>query len=224
MQRMARTTRSRIGLRRLAAVGLAIAAGAVLTACGQAQPGVAASVDGVELSVAELQAQTNAFFESYPEARGQASPTRVAQVLIQNFARNRIVDKIGASYGLEPTQSDLEAFATENYESLDGFTQAMANAAIGSDRQDLVMRMLRDFWIENAVRERLRDDMGLPEGQNDELDIATQDVNERFTAETDVEVNPRYGAWDPTATIVVDATGSISVPEPGTEESLAPAG
>lgn len=215
-------TRWRHGAR---AVLLAIGAGLVLTACGQAQPGVAASVDDRVLTVSELQEQTIAFFDSYPEARGQASPARVSQVLIQNFVRNHIVDKIGASYGLEPTRTELEEFATANYESSEGFTQAMANAAIGSNRRDLLDRMLRDFWIENAVREQLRDELGLPEGQNDDLDIATQDVNEEFAARTDVAVSPRYGDWDPVAAIITDGLGSISVPAPveGSED-LAPAG
>ena len=224
MRRGAERAGSPTGLRRLQAIGLALAAGAVLTGCGQAHPGVAAEVDGTTLSITELQAQTNAFFESYPEAVGQAPPLRVAQVQIQNWVRNRVVDAIGEAYDLEPTQGDLERFANENYEGIDGFTQAVANAGVASSRPDLVMAELRSYWIQNAVRERLREEMGLGEGQNDDLDIATQDVNEQFSAAADIAVNPRYGGWDEEAAIVADIGGSLSIPEPGTEDPLAPPG
>ena len=208
--------------RRLCAVGLALAAGVALTACGQAQPGVAASVDGRTLSVEEIHAQTSAFFESYPEAVGQAPPLRVSQIQIQNWVRGRVVDEIAKAYGLEPSTGDLQQFANENYQGMEGFTQAVANAAVPADREDLILAELRSFWIQNAVRELLREQLGLDEGQNDELDIATQDVNEEFSSAADIAVNPRFGDWDYVATIVVDADGSLSTEEPvepGTEET-----
>jgi hypothetical protein len=226
MQRAARR-QGWLGTRRPLAVGLVLAAGVVLSACGEAQPGVAASVDEQTLSVEEVHSQTNAFFESYPEAEGQAPPLRVAQIQIQNWVRGRVVDEIGKAYGLEPTPGDLEQFANENYQGMEAFTQAVANAAVPANREDLVMAELRSFWIQNAVRELLREELGLDEGQNDELDIATQDVNEEFSAAADIAVNPRFGTWDDVATVVVETDGSLSIvhTEPGTEAPLpAPGG
>jgi hypothetical protein len=212
--------------RSLLAIGLALTAGAVLTACGQAQPGVAASVDGATLSVEEIQTQTSEFFESYPEAVGQAPPVRVSQVQIQNWVRGRVVDEIGAFYDLEPSAGDLQRFANEAYQGMEGFTQAAANAAIPASREDLIMAELRSFWIQNAVRELLRDELGLGEGQIDELDVATQDVNERFSMAADIAVNPRFGTWDDVAAIVADTEGSLSIVEPevATEAPPAPGG
>ena len=91
MQRAARR-HGWLGSRRPLAVGLVLAAGVALSACGEAQPGVAASVDEHTLSVEEVHSQTNAFFESYPEAEGQAPPLRVSQIQIQNWVRGRVVD------------------------------------------------------------------------------------------------------------------------------------
>ena len=102
---------------------------------------------------------------------------------------------------------------------MEAFTQAVANAAVPANREDLVLAELRSFWIQNAVRELLREELGLDEGQNDELDIATQDVNEEFSSAADIAVNPRFGTWDDVATVVVETDGSLSIvhSEPGTE-------
>src|SRR5688572_4887178 len=138
MHRMAPLARSRTGLRRLGVAGLALICGAALTACGQAQPGVAAEIDGQEHSAAEVQTRTAEFFASYPEAVGSADPELVAAFTVENWLRGRVVDKIGRAFDLEPTQGDLEAIVERDFESMANYTQAVANLAVPASRPDLV--------------------------------------------------------------------------------------
>ena len=64
MHRTARSASQRRRPRPLLVVGVAVLAGGVLTACGDAQPGVAASIDGLQAGLFRL------------ELTGQASTAR----------------------------------------------------------------------------------------------------------------------------------------------------
>jgi len=221
MHRMAqRPRRSRLGL-----AALALAAGVVLTACGQAQPGVAASIDGDTLSVVEAQQRAADFFESYPEAAQAVTVDRVAAITVENFLRGKIVDKIGLAFGLEPTAGDLEQFLVDNYGSLADFTNNASGIGVAANRPELIEAELRSAWIQNALRDLQAEEISDPE----EVDIATVDVIEEFSDGADISVNPRFGIWDGSVVSAPSQAGSGSISivptaAGGIEGAPAPAG
>lgn len=228
MQRMMRAG-SRTWLRRLQAIGLALATGAVLTACGQAEPGVAASIDGDTLSVEELHEVSNQFFEDYPQARGQVDRTELAGVTIENFLRVRIVDEMGEAYDVVPSLGELQAYVDENYGGIETVTTQMSGVGVPSSRTDLVLDYLRFVYIENAVRELKREELGIGEGQSDELDLAMKDIEDEFSNRAQVNVNPRFGTWSGSAmtSSTLSGSGSISVvptDAPGPGPGVVPGG
>ncbi len=225
MQRTARRAGHGIGARRLLLAGLAVIAGGVLTACGQAQPGVAATIDGNTLSVIEAQQRAADFFESYPEAAQAVSVDRVTAITVENFLRGKIVDTIGVAYGVEPTPGELEQFVVDNYGSMEDFTNQVSGIGVASNRPELVQAELRSAWIQNAVRDIKAEEIDDPE----QVDIATRAVLDEYSAKADVSVNPRFGIWN--GSIVTSASesgsGSISIlptSGTGTEDTRAPTG
>lgn len=214
MQRMARRTGAATYPRRLRVVGLAVIAGVVLTACGQAQPGVAASIDGDTLSVDEAQQRAADFFESYPDAAQAVTFDRVTAITVENYLRGKIVDRIGVALGLEPTAGDLEQFAVDTYGGLAEFTNAVSGIGVAGNRPELVRAELRSVWIRNAVRDLKAEEISDPE----EVDIATRAVLDEFAAAADISVNPRFGIWDGSVVVYPGESGSGSIsiiPTPG---------
>lgn len=196
------------GLRRL---GLALAAGVVLTACGQAQPGVAASIDGDTLSVVEVHERTAAFVDAYPDIAGQVTIDRITAVTVQNFLRAHVVDVIASELDLEPTQGELDEFV----EQIGGFEEATAQVGQGgvSPDPELVAVEIRSAWIVNALRELKLEEITDPA----DADAATRATIDEYSAAADVTINPRFGTWD--GIIVTPANGSLSV-VPGEPDAL----
>ena len=195
MQRSVRRSGARM-------LGLLLSAAAVLTACGQAQPGVAASIDGDTLTVTEVQERTAAFIEAYPEIAGQVTVDRITAVTIQNFLRGRVADSIARDLGLEPTEGELDEFV-EQIGGIEEATRQVGQGGVSPD-PELVAAEIRSAWIVNALRELKLAEITDPE----EADAATRATVDEYSAAADVSVNPRFGTWD--GVIVTPANGSLS--------------
>jgi len=193
--------RSALGTRRHV-LGLALVAGVVLTACGQAQPGVAASIDGDSLSVTEVQERTAAFTEAYPDIANQVTIDRITAVTIQNFLRGHVADSIARELGLEPTEGELDEFV-EQIGGIEEATRQVGQGGVPPD-PELVAAEIRSAWIVNALRELNLEEVTDPE----EADAATRATVDGYSAAADVSVNPRFGTWD--GVIVTPANGSLS--------------
>jgi hypothetical protein len=184
-------------------VGAAIA-GLLLTACGEAQPGVAASINGKILTVEEVQERTAAFFAAYPDFQAQVTPDRVTAINVENFLRAAIVDTIAEDFDIEPTQAQLDQFV-EDFGGIEEVTRAVGNAGVPPDPV-LVAVEIRSAWIQNRVRELMNEEIDDPE----EAEIATRDVLDEFSAAADISVNPRFGTWN--GSVVTPTNASLSVP------------
>ena len=225
MQRMAGRSVSR----RLALVGTALAAAAALTACGQAKPGVAAEIDGDILTVEEVQAVTAQFFEDFPEARGQVDTAELASVTVENFLRVRIVDAMGDEFDVQPSTGELEAYVDENFGGIEAVIPQMSGVGVPSSRLDLALDYLRFVYIENAVRQIKRDELGVEGDEpNDEVDLAVTALETQFSEAAEVAVNPRFGTWNgrTMASAAEAGSGSLSVipGELGSPTAPAPGG
>lgn len=203
--------------RRLTAVALA---GLALSACGQAKPGVAATIDGRELSVAEVQEISDAFFDDYPEARGQVEPSELSTITVENFLRVAIVDAMGERFDAMPSDGELQRWLEENFTGgYEAALQATSGVGVPASRRDLQLDYLRFYYIENIVRELKADELGLDDPGADEVSSAVIAIEDELSAAADISVNPRYGLWDGSAMANAGDTGSgsLSVFAPGTE-------
>lgn len=225
MQRKARRSAPATGLRRSCALGFAVAAVIVLTACGQAQPGVAATIDGETLSVLDVQQRTAAFFDAYPEAASNGvTADQVAARVIENFLRARIVDITAGDLGVEPTQTDLQTWA-EQYGGMDEFTRLVAGGGVAPD-PELVAVELRSAYLQYAigreitgVDEREETDPDARQALVDQIEIASRDATDTTATAVDVAVNPRFGVWN--GTMMTETNGSLSV-VPGEADTAIP--
>jgi hypothetical protein len=224
MRRMATRSGRATGLRRLGLVAVPLAAGVALTACGQAQPGVAASIDGDTISVVETQERAADFFESYPQAVEAVTADRVTAITVENFLRGKIIDQVGAAYGLEPTATELTEFVDETYGGMEEFTNRVSGIGVAANRPELVQAELRSAWIRNALLERTREELG--SADEEAVEAATAEIIDEFTAAADVSVNPRFGTWSGSIMTApsMSGSGSISIiPTAGPESGAAPA-
>lgn len=182
----------------------AVVGSVLLTACGQAQPGVAASIDGETLTVDEVHDRTASFFASHPQFEAEVSVDRVTAITVENFLRANVVDTIGEEFGLEPSQGDLDAIV-EELGGLEAAFQAISNAGIGRS-SELLMVELRSVWIQRELRARFNDEIDDPE----QAEIATSEALREFSEDADVSINPRFGSWD--GSVVTATNGSLSTP------------
>lgn len=161
-----RMTRARGGalppVRRVVAV---VAAGLLLLSGCATGAGTAATVEGQQISEAELHEATRQFNEV---AQQPVTPGQVLEVLVQL----PVLDEVGAQAGVDFTEQE--------------YREAMIEAGL-SDPHPLAVDFLRGLNIQNTLPQ-----MG-------------EEVPAEALAELDVELNPRYGSWDPeTATVSAD--------------------
>ena len=199
------------------ALGLVVA-GAVgallLTACGEAQPGVAASIEGDTITVDQVHEQTDEFFEAYPNFEGQVDPALVNSIQIENFLRARIVDLTAADLGIEPTKADLDEFV-EQFGGIEQVTQQTSNGGVPPD-PELVQAEIRSAWLQFAIGRELAEDPS----DDEQVSIASREATDAKAAEVQVTVNPRFGTWD--GSRVTPGNASLSVTNAPTEGQIIP--
>ncbi|WP_328970105.1 SurA N-terminal domain-containing protein [Streptomyces sp. NBC_00239] len=176
-----------------------LAAAPLLAACsGEARPGTAAVVGGERITVSALQAQmrdVRAAQNRSPQAAQLISDTSgLEKYKLNSMIQSRVLDRTAQDAGITITTKDLEDARKERILQSGGVEQFEALA--------LQKGGLAPGQIDRAIR--------------DQLILAK--LNEKFgegkiagpaaaaAKELGVEVNPRYGAWDPAQLTVGQAT------------------
>jgi hypothetical protein len=195
-----RTTRST----RASLVALALGGGLVLSACaGVQQVGAAAIVEDERMSMTRLQDLTESLLEA---GGGTDLPEGEAQrVTLTRFIVSQVIEQAAQSADVTLTQGQI-----------DNQRQQIVQAFGGEEemRQGLAQQNISPAYLEEFVRDvALSDALGRELVPGDDALVAEQrgaQLNELLleTAATiEVEVNPRYGDWDPQQGQV---TGSVS--------------
>ncbi|MFF9146288.1 SurA N-terminal domain-containing protein [Streptomyces sp. NPDC014861] len=175
-----------------------LAAAPLLTACGgDAHPGAAAVVGGERIDVSSLQAQVRAAREA------QSSSPQSAQLIaatgdlgrqkLNGMIFDRILGRVAADQGVGASRAELqqtrEAFVRDN-----GGEEGLE--AVLLQQQGVAPGQIDDVVRRNVLMTKIVEKLGItetPEGQ--------QKLQELFAAASkslDIDVNPRYGAWDDT--------------------------
>ena len=197
--------------RRLTRVGRGVALAAVvlvamtaLTSCRADQIGTAAIVDGETITVEELQAATVRYLDAVPSGNsGDAQ-----QAILQQRIVSAVIAKAAASAGVTVTDGEVAAQRDQVLVSV----REAAEAAELSPRVYLVRQLAQSEQpavvppdqIERFIRDQLlASKLGQDPAAANEALLAAAEA-------TDVEVNPRYGRWDPLQGLAPLVSGGLS--------------
>ncbi|MFB7516420.1 SurA N-terminal domain-containing protein [Streptomyces sp. NPDC056144] len=183
-----------------------LAAAPLLTACGSdAHPGAAAVVGGERIEVSTLQAQVKEAREAQ-----QASP-QAAQLLqtsgdlsrrkLNGLIFDRVVAAVAEQNGVGVTRAELqqtrEAFVRQSGGEDRLAAGLLQEQGVAPDQIDAVVRR-------NVLMNKIAEKLGItesPEGQKKLTDVFVA-----ASKSLDIDVNPRFGAWDDTQVQLATAT------------------
>ncbi|MFT2019846.1 SurA N-terminal domain-containing protein [Streptomyces sp. 796.1] len=160
----------------------------LLTACGNdAHPGAAAVIDGDRITVSQLQSQVRDVREAQrdsPQADQliQSSGKLGHETLIR-MIQAKVVERAAADQGISVTRRDVQQ-EVKRARSQPGGAEELRSVFL---RQGIAPGQIEDTFRVELLRVRLIDQLG--EAQAMEALRAT-------SADLDIDVNPRYGAWD----------------------------
>ncbi|MFC5722127.1 SurA N-terminal domain-containing protein [Streptomyces gamaensis] len=193
----------------LAVTAALLAAAPVLTACGStAHPGAAAVVGDERISVAQLQRQVadvRDAQQSSPQAEQLvAGSARLSQDTLVRLIQYRIVEQAGRDNGITVSRRELQDQRAA-VERANGGAEAVRGRflalGIAPDQIDRALAM-------QLTRAKLDARFGA---------VRTNEILVRTSESLHVDVNPRYGVWDPrrgTAQAAVEPWLRPSAPGP----------
>jgi hypothetical protein len=189
--------------------GLAVVAALLvvtsLTSCRAGQVGAAAIVDGNTISVHELQDATADYLKAVP--KGNAGDAQ--QAILQQMIVSLVIAKAGDTAGVTVSAGEV---ASQRDQILDS-VRAGAKAAKVSESvyvsrqlaQSQNATVVAPSQLDQFIRDQL---LATKLGQNDPA--AANEAITTAAAHTKVEVNPRYGRWDPTQGLAPLVSGGLS--------------
>ena len=193
-------------LTRSAALAAAVLLGfSALTSCRADQVGTAAIVEGERITVEELQDSTQSFLDAVPS--GEAASAQ--QAILQQMIVSAVIEKAAADADVTVTDGEVAAQRDEVLDSVREPAEAEGISArefivrqlSGGQQQAVVPpENLEQFIRDQLLASRLADND--PAATNEALVAAAE--------ETEVEVNPRYGRWDPQQGLAPLVSGGLS--------------
>lgn len=179
--------------RRIAVVLLAV----MTTACGltnTGDPSTAAVVDGRRIAAADVDEVVDGVraSQAFRQAQGDLDQLtlQTQTQLVNAFVLSAVLEQVARRNGVTVSDEQVAQVRDQIAEQAGGeeaLDQALADQGVPSS---LIDQQARDTALQNALSEQL------PEG----TDLATFVRGE--LDDVDIEVNPRYGAWDTSALAV----------------------
>jgi SurA N-terminal domain len=203
---LARRTR-RLGrtARTATVAAAALLALSALASCRPDQVGTAANVAGERISVDELQDATASYLEAVPT--GDESSAQ--QAILQQLIVSAVIEKAAATADVDVTDSEVAAQRDEVLDSV----REPAEAEGVSARVYLVRQLAQSQQGAVVPPERLeefiRDQLLASRIAGNDPALTNQALVEA-AEQTDVEVNPRYGRWDPQQGLAPLVSGGLS--------------
>jgi hypothetical protein len=173
-----------------------LAVAPLLAACGSdAHPGAAAVVGGERIEVSSLQAQVRdvrSAQQKSPQATELIKATGdLSREKLNVMIFDRVVERVAADNGITAGRGEIQKARGEFVEQSGGEAQLagmlLQQQGVAPDQIDTVVRR-------TVLMNKIADKLGIantPEGQ--------KKLTEVFTAASkalDIDVNPRFGAWD----------------------------
>jgi hypothetical protein len=191
--------------RPLAVVAVVVLAVVALTGCRADQLGTAAVVAGERISVEELQDHTTSYLEAVPDG----DESNAQQAILQQLIVSAVIERAAEDAGVSVTDGEV---AEQRDQVLDQVREPAE--AEGVDPRVYVSRQLAQSQQQAVVppdelEQFIRDQL-LASRLADNDPVATNEALVAAAEKTDVEVNPRYGRWDPQQGLAPLVSGGLS--------------
>jgi len=212
----------------------ALAAGAVLTACGQLRMGAAAVMTSQRISSATLAAQVSNLDQGYLRYKGKISlqypVSQMPQEALSWLVRFRVRDQLAAARGIRVSPAQTQAALaqiTAQARSSAGAGVTLAELAVANGLPPDLLTALGQYQaIQTAVVSRL-DGGTLPTSSTAQRALSAQFSQAECLAakDLDITINPQFGRLDYAELSVVAAPSALSAtagPAPAATPSASP--
>ena len=185
-------------------------AGLLLTGCGSASPGVAATVGDEELSVRQVDAAAQEMCTALGdqfEAQATTLPMSfVRQGTLQLMILREQATQIAAEYGVEPGSAYLNDLSQRR-----GAAAAMPEEARDTYLELTGANALATDILEQVGRMEL-EDAGVDDPTVDQVTQAGTDLFNRWPDSHGIDIDPRYGLESRDGTLVpIDTNTSVAI-------------
>lgn len=191
--------------RNLVVLGAAsVVAALALSACGTQQPGAAAVVGTAPIAEGVLTAEV----EQVVTGLGVSPNEQVNRVMLQRLVLEELVDQLSAEHEVTVSEGEIQTFIDE---------QAARAGGVESFNATLLRNGVPAESVSDAVRMSIQlDKLGqkLAPGQSgQEQQVAVSMAAINLAGQEGVEVNPRFGAWEPSSLQIGASPDTLSQPE-----------
>jgi hypothetical protein len=202
-----RVSNRRSARRALATAAVALLATVSLTACNPDQPGAAAIVDGDVISTSSLQSAARSYLAIVPNA----DQTQVQRQILERMILSRVIAKtarekdVRVSTGTVASQLDKFYATTKN-------RRGLVTALAGQQTPIVVPPDYVDQWVRDQLLvHKIVVKLAGGDDPNSGAASARGSSTLSSTAKTmDIEINPRYGKWNPNRGIEAQVSGGLA--------------
>jgi len=195
--------------------GLALAAGLALTGCGPAKAGAAVIIDGQRIPISVIQDKVEAVSAARAQhGLEQTAVDELAREQIQRLITHEVFLRAGAQHGVTITAGEIDRTIAD-LEARFGGAEAFQEQVAA---QNVAPGDLRTFVQDFLTGEALTDSVSGSATTEAELAAAQEEINTLLneTAQSlKVQLNPRYGSWDPATGEIKPSESQVSVPDQG---------
>lgn len=209
---MTTTGKRPVRRRVLTTSALVLVAALGLSGCGGSTLGAAAVVDGRVTTVDELQQDTREYLDIVPGA-----DTGAAQVaILQRIVITAVLEEVARQNDVHVRPGRIAAERDELFESFGG-RRGLVRTLANSQEQPTVLPpddvevWVKDRLLFNAIAEKVGGGpLNTAEPESQQVLEEVQDQLTKAGRSLEIEINPRYGEWDPTSGITPMISGGLS--------------
>ena len=166
--------------------------------------GIAASVNSVELTTAELSGYVEQMNASAGEFGLGIDPGEVNRGVINAFIVEYILNQMALKYGVSATDAEVRERLQSLERQFGSREELLKGAAESLIAEDRLFESIRAGLNTSKLGAYFAPD-GDQEEQNDVLFVELIDYAKTF----DIEVSPRFGTWDSEIMVLVDTVSDV---------------
>jgi hypothetical protein len=210
----------------------ALAAGAVLTACGPVKMGAAAVMTGQRIPISTLAAEVSNLNQGYLRYKSKISlqfpASQMPQQVLGWLVRFRVRDQLAAARGIKVTPAQVQAaFAmikSQAQSSTPGTPVNLAELAVANGLPPNLLPALASYQAVETVLVNRLDGGSLPKSSAAQQALGTQFARtECLTAKgLDIKINPQFGTLDYSQYSIVPAPTTLSAAGPSPSPAASP--